>query len=352
MEISTPGRICLFGEHQDYLGLPIIALAISLRINLSGEKKSGKVIHINMPDIKEQKKISLDDLEYRNSRDYFRSGIRICQNEGLRFSKGFDCKIKSQIPIKAGTSSSSALMVSWINFLSRMADDPVKWDQKKIAEVAYKAEVEEFNESGGMMDQYSTSIGKMIYLSSSPKVSVKKINSNLGSFVLGDSGEEKDTMKILDRCKAIQKLVLEKVYQNNNNFRLDKKCQTLDKSNLTEFEHFLFNGLLKSKNILELAYVELKKSSPNRPFIGNLLLEHHQVLRDVLKVSTSQIDRMIQVAMKAGALGAKINGSGGGGCMFAYAPKNPEKVAKAIRSAGGKAYIINSDIGTIKIKEV
>ena len=67
MEISTPGRICLFGEHQDYLGLPIIALAISLRINLSGEKKSGKVIHINMPDIKEQKKISLDDLEYRNS---------------------------------------------------------------------------------------------------------------------------------------------------------------------------------------------------------------------------------------------------------------------------------------------
>ena len=84
--------------------------------------------------LKEQKKISLDDLEYRNSRDYFRSGIRICQNEGLRFSKGFDCKIKSQIPIKAGTSSSSALMVSWINFLSRMADDPVKWDQKKIAE--------------------------------------------------------------------------------------------------------------------------------------------------------------------------------------------------------------------------
>ena len=182
MEISTPGRICLFGEHQDYLGLPIIALAISLRINLSGEKKSGKVIHINMPDIKEQKKIGLDDLEYRNSRDYFRSGIRICQNEGLRFSKGFDCKIKSQIPIKAGTISSSALVVSWINFLSRMADYPVKWDQKKIAEVAYKAEVEEFNESGGMMDQYATSIGRMIYLSSSPKVSVKKINYLQGSY--------------------------------------------------------------------------------------------------------------------------------------------------------------------------
>ena len=352
MEISTPGRICLFGEHQDYLGLPIIALAISLRLKLIGEKKSGRIIYIKMPDIKEQKKISLDDLIYRNSRDYFRSGIKVCQNEGLRFSEGFICKIKSQIPIKAGTSSSSALVVSWINFLSRMADDPVKWGQKKIAEVAYKAEVEEFNESGGMMDQYSTSLGEMIYLESSPKIRVKKINTNLGTFVLGDSGEEKDTMKILDRCKLNQKLVLDKIYQNNSEFDLYKKSQTLDLSILTEIEKKIFNGLLKSKNILELAYLELKKSNLNKSFFGNLLSEHHQVLRDVLKVSTPKIDRMIEAAIEGGAYGGKINGSGGGGCMFAYAPKNPEQVAKAIKSVGGKAYIVNSDVGTIKIKEV
>jgi galactokinase len=352
MEISTPGRICLFGEHQDYLGLPIIALAISLRLKLIGEKKSGRTIHIIMPDIKEQKKISLDDLIYRNSRDYFRSGIKVCQNEGLRFSEGFICKIKSQIPIKAGTSSSSALVVSWINFLSKMADYPVKWDQIKIAEVAYKAEVEEFNESGGMMDQYSTSLGEMIYLESSPKVRVKKINTNLGTFVLGDSGEEKDTIKILDRCKLNQKLVLDKIYQNNSEFNLYKKSQPLDLSILTEIEKKIFNGLLKSKNILELAYLELKKSNLNKPFIGNLLSEHHQVLRDVLKVSTPKIDRMIEAAIEGGAYGGKINGSGGGGCMFAYAPKNPEQVAKAIKSVGGKAYIVNSDVGTIKIKEV
>ena len=348
MEISTPGRICLFGEHQDYLGLPIIALAISLRLKLIGKKKSGRIIHIKMPDIKEQKKISLDDLIYRNSRDYFRSGIKVCQNEGLRFSEGFICKIKSQIPIKAGTSSSSALVVSWINFLSKMADYPVKWDQIKIAEVAYKAEVEEFNESGGMMDQYSTSLGGMIYLESSPKVRVKKINTNLGTFVLGDSGEEKDTIKILDRCKLNQKLVLDKIYQNNSEFDLYKKSQTLDLSILTEIEKKIFNGLLKSKNILELAYLELKKSNLNKPFIGNLLSEHHQVLRDVLKVSTPKIDRMIEAAIEGGAYGGKINGSGGGGCMFAYAPKNPEQVAKAIKSVGEKAYIINSDVGTIK----
>jgi galactokinase len=55
---------------------------------------------------------------------------------------------------------------------------------------------------------------------------------------------------------------------------------------------------------------------------------------------------MIQAGLDAGALGGKINGSGGGGCMFVYAPENPEKVAKAIEQQGGKAYIITVDEGS------
>ena len=54
---------------------------------------------------------------------------------------------------------------------------------------------------------------------------------------------------------------------------------------------------------------------------------------------------MLVAANRAGALGGKINGSGGGGCMFAYAPENPQKVAEAIEAAGGKAYIIKVDDG-------
>jgi len=49
------------------------------------------------------------------------------------------------------------------------------------------------------------------------------------------------------------------------------------------------------------------------------------------------------------AFGAKINGSGGGGTMFAYAPEKPERVAENIEKAGGKAYIINVDSGAFVI---
>ena len=69
-------------------------------------------------------------------------------------------------------------------------------------------------------------------------------------------------------------------------------------------------------------------------------------MRDNKRISTAKIDRMIQASLDAGALGAKINGSGGGGCMFAYAPKDPEKVVEAIEKQGGKAYIIRVDEGT------
>jgi len=55
---------------------------------------------------------------------------------------------------------------------------------------------------------------------------------------------------------------------------------------------------------------------------------------------------MLDAAMNAGALGGKINGSGGGGCMFVYAPNDPEKVAEAIDKVGGKSYIISIDAGT------
>jgi galactokinase len=59
---------------------------------------------------------------------------------------------------------------------------------------------------------------------------------------------------------------------------------------------------------------------------------------------------MLDAAMSAGALGGKINGSGGGGCMFVYAPNNPQKVAEAIEKVGGKSYLIRIDDGTKELK--
>ena len=347
MQVSTPGRICLFGEHQDYLGLPVIAMAISLRGKIKGEKREDKEIIFYKPDLGETESFSLNDLSYTKPRDYFKSGIKVCQNERLTFSSGFECEITSEIPIRAGTSSSSAIMVSWIHFLSRMADEPANWDQQKIGELAYKAEVTEFNEPGGMMDQYSVAVGNIIYLESEPTLSIQTLNPNLGAFVLGDSCEPKDTIGILSRCRDSRLDIIRKLKVKNPNESVHNLDENANLSDLNGEEKKIIHGTIQNRDLLKKALIELEKDETNHELIGALLTEHHTVLRDILKVSTPKIESMLNVALEAGAMGGKISGSGGGGCMFAYAPGNSNEVAEAIEKVGGEAYIVTSDKGTI-----
>ena len=347
MEVSAPGRICLFGEHQDYLGLPVIAMAISLRAKITGRRRHDHHVIIHKPDLDESESFSLDDLTYSKPRDYFKSGIVVCQDAGLTFSNGFKCEVSSDIPIRAGTSSSSAITVSWIQFLSQMADTPVNWDQKKIGKLAYKTEVEEFNEPGGMMDQYTTAMGGLIYLQSEPDIRIRSVKAKLGDFVLGDSNEPKDTMNILLRCRDTRLEILKKLQKKNIKLDLHYCKDEVNLSDLSTNEKILFKGTIRNRDLLQQALNELKKKELDHNNIGRLLSEHHVVLRDVLQLSTPKIESMLDASLTAGALGGKINGSGGGGCMFAYCPGNTKEVALAIERSGGEAYIINQDMGVM-----
>ena len=346
MEITTPGRICLFGEHSDYLGLPIIAMAISLRAKISGQKRTDNQVIIYQPDINETETFSLKDLRYTKPRDYFKSCIKTCQNEGLVFSSGFECEVSSKIPIRAGASSSSAINVSWIHFLSKMADNPIEWTQEKIGELTYQAESTEFNEPGGMMDQYTTAMGHIIHLESEPHISIQSLNPELGSFVLGDSEQPKDTMGILKRLNDSRVEILNTLRAKNPTINIHTMNNDTNLSDLNKEQRKMYKGTVQNRNLLRKALVELKKNKPNYQLIGTLLTELHVVLRDIFYISTPKIESMLEAALSAGALGGKITGSGGGGCMFAYAPAHPEKVAEAIEQAGGKAYIVHSDDGT------
>ena len=51
------------------------------------------------------------------------------------------------------------------------------------------------------------------------------------------------------------------------------------------------------------------------------------------------------MALAAGALGAKINGSGGGGSLFAYAPGREAAVVAAVRALGARARVVAASRG-------
>jgi galactokinase len=347
--ISTPGRICLFGEHQDYLHLPVIAAAISRRISVEGTARVDRKVNIDLPDIRKRESFEISDqIPYIKERDYYRSVVNVLQRRGFRFSRGFDCVVQGDIPINAGTASSSALIVGWTNFLLRMIDPPRLTTPEEIAQIAYEAEVLEFSEPGGMMDHYSTANGGLIWLESFPAIKMSPIDAGLKSFVLGNSHQPKDTRFVLANIKNKVLDIAKDLTEKHPEFSVQSIAQgELEhyRGDVTEDELRLLAGTVRNRDITFEAKKVLEQVPLDHKTIGNLLNEHQTVLRDVLKISTDKIDRMIDAALKAGAYGGKINGSGGGGCMFAYAPENPDAVAEAVRTVC-EAAVVSVDEGS------
>lgn len=345
----------MFGEHLDYLRLPVISCAISLRLTIDAHFSSDQAMTIRTPDIGRMTQIKyLSPLHYEHRRDYFRSGLKVLQDNGFTFSRGIDCTVHGEIPIAAGTSSSSAMVVSWINLLARMSDRQKVLTPEECATYAYTAEVLEFNEPGGKMDQNATAYGGILFQSFHPANHVESLHPKLGSFVLGDSGIPKDTKTILSTVKNRVLSIVEKLTSRYPAFSL----HTMTPDDLPRFsndldveEQNLLRATVRNFEICKDAHRLLKDSRTDEHLFGTLLSEHQALLRDVLQISRPKIDRMLDAAMEAGAYGGKINGSGGGGCMFVYAPENTEMVAEAIRKAGGKSYILHVDEGTRVVEQ-
>ena len=56
----APGRICLFGDHQDYIQLPVIACAIDRLMQIDATENGKNHFEVNMPDLDQKKIIPLN----------------------------------------------------------------------------------------------------------------------------------------------------------------------------------------------------------------------------------------------------------------------------------------------------
>ena len=98
----APGRTCLFGDHQDYLGLPVIACAINRNIKLTAVQNDTEVFRLNMDDINEVRVIDIHaTFSELAPRDYFASSLRVLRRHGCIPSVGYDITIKGDIPINS-----------------------------------------------------------------------------------------------------------------------------------------------------------------------------------------------------------------------------------------------------------
>jgi galactokinase len=347
-KVSVPGRVCLFGEHQDFLGLAVIALAINRRIEIEARPRTDAAYHIHMPDLPDELALTpAEDISYEKSREYLRSGINVLKREGLEFRHGWDFTIHGDIPINAGCASSSALAVAWIAANLHTHGDPRAHEPLEIARLAHLAEVVEFNEPGGMMDHYTCSLGGLLYIDCADPISVTPLEADLPGLVLGDSGEKKDTMAVLARSRRDVETGVAALKARLPGFDLRTTPAEAVQAFLGDLpgdQREKLSANVVNRDICREALKELQ-AGPDLGRIGELLTRHHEMLRDRLGLSTPKIEAMIEAAMGAGALGGKLNGSGGGGTMIALAPGRAQEAIKAIEKASGQAWPVKRTSG-------
>lgn len=312
---SAPGRVCLFGEHQDYLGWPAVVMAIDLRCRIRFSRRDDRRVNWSSPVLELQGQYDLDRLpasalEHGQRNDHMMAALIEGGRSGWTWPCGWNAVIESEIPVKAGCSSSTALISAWIMGLAKMAGHALS--PSELVQASHRAEVLHFNEPGGQMDHQAIAYGGLNRVHADGEINSLSLKG-LGDFLLGDSGVPKNTLAVLTRCKNNRLELL-----NRMGGHWDGELSG-DASAIQDAE--LLKSTLLNKQIEEDASAKLSGdicSESDRSALGKMMDVHHSLLAKHLHVSTVKIDAMCQAARIAGALGAKINGSGGGGCMLAW----------------------------------
>ncbi|UII76656.1 GHMP kinase [Flagellimonas sp. HMM57] len=341
VHVKVPARICFFGDHQDYLGLPVIAGTINRFIHLSAAPNSQRMFHIKLLDLKSTISISLDDdLIAIKKNDYYRSSMAILKKEGFDFISGYDIEISGNIPINAGLSSSSAIVVAWIRFLSKTQEYIGEIDDIQVGKWAYKAEVQFFGQPGGLMDMFTIAQGGLLHIDT--KIGkTERLVGGLGKLIVAESGISKKTLSVLKNARSYAEKAVAAVKNVNPKFSMEKatlddyqNCKTVVPNKYRE--HWFaaihnYDITLQAKRILQ-------NTKPDLKLLGELMNNHQAILQNQIRNTPLDMIEMMDAARKSGAFGAKIIGSGGGGCMVAIVDDTSKNVVKqAFLDAGAVA---------------
>jgi galactokinase len=318
--LKVPARICFFGDHQDYLGLPVISGTINRFITLEAKENKKSIFNINLIDVNKKKTINLKKINSKVEQgDCFFSSIHVLKNKGFEFLEGYDITISGNIPINAGLSSSSALVVAWIRFLVKIQEEKKNVSDFEIGKWSHEAEVLFFNSPGGIMDQYTIANRGLMYIDTK-NTKIYRLPKVLGRLVIAESGIKKQTLKVLKKAKEYALNSIEFIVKTIPDF--DIKSATID--DYEKYNHIIpkiykpyFYSTIYNYDITLKARETILNEKVDLNVLGGYMNSHQNILDKYIKNTPKKMTIMINEAVKAGAIGAKIVGSGGGGCIVA-----------------------------------
>ncbi len=306
-EVTSPGQIFLFGEHAVVYGEPALAAAINIRTKARSEANENKRFRVFSERIgRLEGKVKKEngtwkiidregDLEELN---FVTKAAEITLNY-VKKGEGIDLEIESKLPSGSGLGSSSAVTTATIASVSLALEE--RLNRKEISQLAFDTEV-------------------------AIQGAASKTGVNVASYG-GFLKIERNEMERLRTAPEL-KIVIGYTGKYGNTGELVRKVKKLKESRPKIIEPIIETiGKCTESGINSLRKSDLQK-------VG-ALMNANQNLLEGLQVSSPELRKLIKSARASGALGAKLTGSGGGGCMIALGSGKINKISKAIKDAGG-----------------
>ena len=274
---SAPGKVILFGEHFVVYGVKAILCSINKRVTVTAEKTSERKISINSKigklELEPDKPISEINSPLK---PFYYLANKAVENKDT----GIHIQIDSEIPLGAGLGSSSACCVAGAAAIFKLFGNI---SREEVLKLAIEAERTIFENTSGADCTVCTYGGIMEY---DKNKGFKKIEHEPNfQLVIINSNMEHSTQSMVYKVKE---------FENKNKEEFSK---------LSNLESKLVEDVLKL----------VKENKIQK--IGQKMNQNQEYLEKI-GISNKELTKMIKIGQES-SFGAKITGSGGGGCIFA-----------------------------------
>ena len=323
----SPGRVNLIGEHIDYNGGLVFPAAISIGTFGVAGKRSDRTLKFYSKNYPNNgiTNISMDHLEFNQVDgwvNYAKGIFHELIKRGYDIPFGLNIYIDGNLPTASGLSSSASLEV----LIAYMANDFYRLNLTRT-ELALLSQVVENEYMGmhcGIMDQLiiAEGIKDHALLMNTATLDITPSQATFDGYqlmIMNTHYQRKTTdSKYNERVKECQQAlhVLKESYDIT--YLCDLKVTDLDDVERKLDDELLFKRVKHAVTEQQRTLDAMKamKVSDAVAF-GKLLKASHESLKNDYEVTGVHLDTLVDAAMDAGAVGARVTGAGFGGCAIA-----------------------------------
>lgn len=341
--VQAPGRVNLMGEHIDYLGLPVLPMALQRRVEVVFRLRDDERVVLHnvdpaFPPVDFEIEPGLPPSVQGSWENYVKAPAHEMARR-LAIWRGIEGVVSSDVPQAAGLSSSSAL-VNAVGLALAYANE-VGTELRDFAPLMADAE-QYVGTRGGGMDQ-AISLGArnraVSRITFAPLRLRHVIVPDDWCVVVADTGvraEKSGAARLAynrrrEECEEALRILGGHVATKNITDKLETDypglLHALDPRTLLD----VAEGVLRGPTLRRFRHAVSEATRVERAVdriragdvtgFGALMDESHESLRGDYSVSCSELDELVTIAREGGAAGAKLTGAGFGGCVVALADR-------------------------------